>query len=280
MVKSESLNYKLGRNLSTTIFNIALNPEILNKNLIPTEGSIILCGNHLHVWDQFPVMTATNRTIHWLAKKEYFDSKLGFAFKFMECIPVDREGNTNTSKEKAIDYLKKGSAVGIFPEGTRNGLKDKHILDLYSEYIKTVDFEQFEKSIKIANPRLSQINLLLELYNKNIFSNEELEKAIYNPNQYLKTLSENGVISTKQYEDSKLLKLYSGAIKMAKETNSLIVPFGVTGDYNIGNDDLMVSFGEPFSVENMEIDEGLYTLRQKMLYLVKNNEETNYRKKQ
>ena len=51
-----------------------------------------------------------------MAKKEYFDSKMAWFFKATGCISVDR----SKKKEQAIDILKSGGAVGLFPEGTRN----------------------------------------------------------------------------------------------------------------------------------------------------------------
>ena len=58
---------------------------------------------------------------------------------------------------------------------------------------------------------------------------------------------------------------------MAQKTDAIIVPFGVTGDYEIGNDNLTVSFGEPFKVGNRDLAEANQELREKVLNLVRNN---------
>lgn len=55
-----------------------------------------------------------------MAKKEYFDSKMAWFFKATGCISVDRSKKDKHAKEQAIDILKSGGAVGLFPEGTRN----------------------------------------------------------------------------------------------------------------------------------------------------------------
>lgn len=261
MKKSESINYQIGRCLSSMVFNLTLYPKILDKDFIPNEGRIILCGNHLHVWDQFPVMCSTSRTIHWLAKKEYFEGKLGPVFEFMECIPVDRTGNTKKSKNIAIEYLNKDSAIGIFPEGTRNGLKDKHIEELYEKYIDDKSFEDFYVDIKKESPRLSQIGFLENLFDNKTISKEEMKKALYEVERTLIKYRDNGLITDFEYQDSKLLPMYSGAINMAKSTGALIVPFAVAGNYKIGNDDLTVAFSKPISVENINQDEAMYLLR-------------------
>lgn len=265
MKNGESIKYKIGREISSSVFNIVLNPQIFNNELIPTTGKIILCGNHLHVWDQFPVMCSTKRTIHWLAKKEYFDGKLGPVFNFMECIPVDRAGNTSLATESAIKYLNNDSAIGIFPEGTRNGLKDKHIKELYDKYIIDETYDDFSSKMKKNLPKLSQVKYLEDLLSQKKITVSELKEALNNVNETLKKYKNNGKISDFEYQDSKLLPMYSGAVRMAKSTDALIVPFAVAGSYKIGNKDLKVSFANPISVSNISEEEAMKQLRSSIL---------------
>lgn len=101
------------------------NPKIIGKENIPKEGAILLCGNHLHLMDQCAVLMATKRMVHYMAKKEYFDGKFAWFFKMAGCISVNRSIKDTDAKNKAIELLGKGYAVGIFPEGTRNRTKEK-----------------------------------------------------------------------------------------------------------------------------------------------------------
>lgn len=101
-------------------FLLYYRPKIKNKTVIPKEGPVIICGNHIHLFDQcFPIMS-TNRMIHYMAKKEHFEGKFGWFFKLSGCISVDRSIHDSDAKDKALEVLKKGFALGIFPEGTRN----------------------------------------------------------------------------------------------------------------------------------------------------------------
>lgn len=117
--------YRVGRFLLSPIFKFYYNPKIINKEYIPKDGSIIIAGNHKHLYDQFLTIVATKRGINYMAKKEYFDSKkTRWFFNRVGCISVDRQNHGGDSKEKAIEILKDGGAIGIFPEGTRNKTKE------------------------------------------------------------------------------------------------------------------------------------------------------------
>lgn len=127
--------YQFFRILLTPIFKLYYNVNIVNKEVIPKNGAFIICGNHLNAFDQFPVIASTKRTIHWLSKKEYFEGNLKWFFKATKCICVDRSSHDGTAKEEAINYLKKGEAVGLFPEGTRNKTK-KDLLEFKKGAVK------------------------------------------------------------------------------------------------------------------------------------------------
>ena len=63
-----------------------------------------------------------------MAKDEYFKGKTAWFYKLAGCIPVDRSIKDENAKSKAMEILERGSALGIFPEGTRNktiGTKDE-----------------------------------------------------------------------------------------------------------------------------------------------------------
>ena len=124
-----NFGYKLLTPLMRVLFKLYYNPKIINKNVIPKSGSIIIACNHKHLFDQCLTIMATKRPIHYMAKKEYFDGKLAWFFKFVGCIPVDRKRKDENAKSQALNVLNSNGAIGIFPEGTRNREKDKILLD-------------------------------------------------------------------------------------------------------------------------------------------------------
>ena len=113
--------YHFFKFLLSWIFILYYNPKIIGKKNIPKNGSIVIAGNHKHLYDQCLTIIATKRMIHYMAKKEYFDNKkVSWFFKSTGCISVDRAKKDSDAKNKAIKVLNDGGAVGIFPEGTRN----------------------------------------------------------------------------------------------------------------------------------------------------------------
>lgn len=124
MKKEGTRLYRFGRTLLGPIFKLYYNPKIINKELIPKEGPIIIVGNHKHLYDQCLTIIATKRGISYLAKKEYFDSKMAWFFKATGCISVNRNNKDNDAVEKAIKILNNNGAIGLFPEGTRNKTKE------------------------------------------------------------------------------------------------------------------------------------------------------------
>ena len=112
--------YKVIRPLLSPIFKLYYNPIVINKEVIPTSGPILVVGNHKHLMDQCLAIISTKRVIHYMAKKEYFDGKMAWFFKLVGCIPVNRQIHDDNAKEAAIDVLENDGAIGLFPEGTRN----------------------------------------------------------------------------------------------------------------------------------------------------------------
>ncbi len=120
MKKDHNFMYNFFKIIFKFPFCLYYLPKWENKEVIPKEGPIIFCGNHRHLYDQFLPMIATKRIIHYMAKKEYFDGKFAWFFKATGCISVNRSIKDVKSASQAIRVLKKGYALGIFPEGTRN----------------------------------------------------------------------------------------------------------------------------------------------------------------
>jgi len=125
MTKKAPILYTLSKIILGILFKLYYNPKIIGKEVIPKEGSIVIAGNHKHLYDQCLTILSTKRCLHYMAKKEYFDNKkIAWFFKGAGCIPVDRSRKDPNAKEKALEVLNDKGAIGIFPEGTRNRTKE------------------------------------------------------------------------------------------------------------------------------------------------------------
>ena len=123
--KLNELGYKVFKPILSPIFKLYYNPRIENKEYLQQDGPIVVVGNHKHIMDQCLVIIATKRIIHYMAKKEYFDGKMAWFFKATGCISVNRSIHDSNAKNKALEVLESGGAIGLFPEGTRNKTKAK-----------------------------------------------------------------------------------------------------------------------------------------------------------
>ena len=245
--------YKIARPTLGTLYKLWYHPKIVGKENIPKEGSILLVGNHVHIMDQCNVIIATKRCIHYMAKKEYFDSKykegkFPWFFKGAGCIPVDRSKKDDEAVQSALEVLSNGDALGLFPEGTRNGLKEDRIKELYEKYGQEEAYQSFYKKVK--KNKTSEVNYLEELFEREIITEEEFLDNVGDVDAYLRDLIKLKRISEEEYYNHVLLPLKFGAVSMAHKTDSYLVPFAITGDYKFFSKNLTIRFGTPFKVED------------------------------
>jgi 1-acyl-sn-glycerol-3-phosphate acyltransferase len=88
---------------------------------VPREGGVLLAYNHIGYVDFVYGGLAANpsgRLVRFMSKRELFDHRwVGPLMRSLHHIEVDR-GEGVASFHTAVEYLKRGEAVGIFPEAT------------------------------------------------------------------------------------------------------------------------------------------------------------------
>jgi len=92
-----------------------------NKHYVPKKGAAILASNHVSFLDHFIVPAVCTRKITYMAKAEYFEKKLSrWVFTHWGQIPVHRGKGDKDALSSAVEHLKTGELLGIYPEGTRS----------------------------------------------------------------------------------------------------------------------------------------------------------------
>ena len=237
--------FKLFKSVLGNIFKFYYRPTIIGSENVPEEGPIIVVGNHVHIMDQCLPIMGIKRPIHYMAKREYFDNKkVAWFFKAAGCIPVDRSIKDTNATGKALEVLEAGLALGLFPEGTRNGLKEQRLLEVYELCKdKYPDYKKFKKLMK--KEKTSYVSYLVELF-------------------------DDKKITKKEFDEVLLLPFKFGAVSMAKKTGALLVPYGITGDYKFRSKDLTARFGKPIKVGD-DLEEANKKLRNEIARLMREN---------
>lgn len=97
--------------------------KVGEKNL-PKDGKYIIFANHVHALDAVAMVVTSRRKIIMIAKEELFKNPIiAWLGRTFEVIPIKRGTGDIDAMKKSIKALKNGDVIGIFPEGTRNGMK-------------------------------------------------------------------------------------------------------------------------------------------------------------
>lgn len=97
--------------------------EVEGLDHMPEHGPVLLAGNHDSYWDPVAIGVAAlpRRQIRALAKSSLWKIKgLGGVLDGMGQIPIERGKGDQNAMGRAIDELRGGACIGIFPEGTRS----------------------------------------------------------------------------------------------------------------------------------------------------------------
>jgi 1-acyl-sn-glycerol-3-phosphate acyltransferase len=90
---------------------------------IPDDTACLFVGNHLSYFDIIIGYTLLKRPTGFIAKKEFEKyPSLNVWMYLMRCLFIDRKDIKQGMKTilKAVEYLKSGISIFVFPEGTRS----------------------------------------------------------------------------------------------------------------------------------------------------------------
>ncbi len=94
--------------------------RLRGRHNIPKDGPFLIAANHL-AWTDIPYIPLfLPRKAIFMAKEEYFSSKIAWLVRFLGAFPVKRGEGDRQALRTADEQLKKGNMVIVFPEGTRS----------------------------------------------------------------------------------------------------------------------------------------------------------------
>lgn len=85
------------------------------------KGGFIIAPNHLTEFDPMFIAMASGRKFHYIAKYELFENPvMNKALTHLNAFPIVRGRGDMTAINYAIELIRRGEVLCIFPEGTRS----------------------------------------------------------------------------------------------------------------------------------------------------------------
>ena len=113
--------YYLGKVVTGFIFRIWFHMEFYGQENQPRDRGYILCCNHRSGLDPVLVAQKVKKPIRYMAKSELFQNKfVSFIIRHLGAFPVARGKGDTSAIDTAVETVKSGRVLGLFPEGTRS----------------------------------------------------------------------------------------------------------------------------------------------------------------
>ena len=112
--------YSAARFLASAVLGPLSGRRVQNLDHVPREGALIVASNHISFWDPPLIGSAVTRELYFLAKEELFATPvLGPLIRSLNSIPIRRGAADLSGIARAVEALKRGGALLMFPEGGR-----------------------------------------------------------------------------------------------------------------------------------------------------------------
>ena len=116
--------------------------DYIGEENIPTDTPVLYIGNHRSYFDILLTYSRCKRLTGYVAKKEMLRYPiLRDWMKRLYCLFLDRDNPKEGLKSilTAIDHIKNGISICIFPEGTRNDGEELSLLPFHSGSFKIAE---------------------------------------------------------------------------------------------------------------------------------------------
>jgi 1-acyl-sn-glycerol-3-phosphate acyltransferase len=115
-----SWHYSLARVVIGVVLRAATGWEVVGREQIPRSGGLVVASNHVSFWDPPLIGAVLPREVHFLAKEELFSNPVfGALIRSFNAIPIRRGMVDLSGMARAVETLRRGEVMMMFPEGTR-----------------------------------------------------------------------------------------------------------------------------------------------------------------
>ena len=121
-VRIKTTSYRTGKFLVRLLLGCVTRIRLVRRENANLTGGFLLAANHISHFDPFVISSVIRRKIDWMTMAEFFRSPaVGFLLRAVDTFPADRDRANRKTIRTAIERLKEGRIVGLFPEG---GIRD------------------------------------------------------------------------------------------------------------------------------------------------------------
>ena len=113
--------YRFLRLFAILLAKLLFRLEVTGREFIPREGAFILASNHLSYLDPPMLGVACPRALHFMASASLFNHPgFGWLIRHLNAFPLRRDEQDPASIRMALQHLRQGRALVVFPEGGRS----------------------------------------------------------------------------------------------------------------------------------------------------------------
>ena len=105
-----------------SVFGYSSRVHAIGRENVERAGGFLLASNHISHFDPLIISSVVRRKIDWMAMAEFFPMPIvGPFLRAVDAFPAERDHADRKTIRTAIERLRKGRIVGVFPEG---GIRD------------------------------------------------------------------------------------------------------------------------------------------------------------
>jgi len=110
--------YRFGRLTWRVIRHQCINARALHLDRLDRPGGFLIACTHLSHVEPMLVSALSKRKIDWMARQEFFKYRwAGWFLRQLDIFSVNRQGPAFDAIRTAVQRVRNGAIVGVFPEG-------------------------------------------------------------------------------------------------------------------------------------------------------------------